>query len=183
MNETIVLGGGCFWCIEAIFKRLKGVESVTSGYAGGNIINPNYIIVSTGKSGYAEVIKIDFNPATITFDQLLKVFFRLHDPTTPNRQGNDIGPQYRSVIFYTSEKQRESAANYIATLNQQKIYKNPVVTEIIKLTKFYTAEEHHSNYFDNNPYRPYCRLVIAPKINHLETEFSSLLINISDIKK
>ncbi|NPA35125.1 MAG: peptide-methionine (S)-S-oxide reductase MsrA [Chlorobi bacterium] len=163
--ETIVLGGGCFWCMEAVFKRVKGVKNVVPGYAGGHKPNPTYEEVCTGTTGHAEVVKIDFAPKVITLEQLLDIFFQAHDPTTPNRQGNDIGTQYRSIILYTSEDQIPIIEQAIS--KAQKMWQNPIVTEVKPLDTFWEAEEYHHNYFDKHPEKPYCQVVIKPKLEKL----------------
>lgn len=175
MSQTAVFGGGCFWCTEAIFKELRGVISVTPGYAGGTTPNPTYEQVCTGKTGHAESIKIEFDPTQISFNDLLTVFFATHDPTTLNRQGNDVGTQYRSAVFYTSEEQRAAAEKFIAKLAASDPGGRPVVTEVTPLNKFYEAEDYHHNYFANNPNQPYCQLIIEPKVEKLQKEFAELL--------
>lgn len=167
--ETATLAGGCFWCTEAIFKRLKGVGSVTPGYAGGEMENPSYEKVSGGKTGHAEAIQVKFDPSIISFETLLEVFFKLHDPTTKDRQGADVGSQYRSMIFYADEAQRKSALNSVKIA--QKEYKDPIVTEITPFKNFYPAEEYHKDYYSKNPSLPYCRIIIDPKITKLMKEF------------
>jgi peptide-methionine (S)-S-oxide reductase len=156
-----VLGGGCFWCLDAIFRKVDGVKDVICGYAGGRRANPNYEQVCTGVTGHAEVVMIDFDETKISFDKILDVFFEVHNPTELNRQGNDVGTQYRSIIFYLDEKQKEIATKKIEELKKNSIN---VVTEIKKLDKFYEAEEYHQNYFAKNPYQPYCQYVISPKV-------------------
>ncbi len=173
--ETAVLGGGCFWCLDSIFSQVKGVESVESGYAGGHKENPTYQEVCSGNTGHAEVIKIKFNPEIITYRQLLEVFFYIHDPTTPNKQGNDIGEQYRSVILFTSPDQEKIAKKFVNDLKKQKDFSQPIVTEIKPLDKFFKAEDYHQNYFDNNSSKPYCQVVISPKITKLKNRFTELL--------
>ncbi len=173
--ETAVFGGGCFWCIETLFARLKGVSSVTSGYAGGQMQNPGYEDVSAGQTGHAEVIKIEFDPAVISFDTLLGIFWHVHDPTTLNRQGADVGTQYRSIILYTSEEQKRKAEASKEKIEKSGQFKDPIVTEIVPLEKFYTAEEYHQNYFANNSSAPYCNLVIAPKLHKFLDEYKDLL--------
>ncbi|MFP4377315.1 MAG: peptide-methionine (S)-S-oxide reductase MsrA [Spirochaetales bacterium] len=172
-NETIVLGGGCFWCIEAVYKRQKGVVSATSGYAGGTSANPTYEAVCSGETGHAEVVKVDYNPAEVSLEEILRLFFNAHDPTTLNRQGHDVGTQYRSAIYYTDEQQRaviERVRDEVAaTLTK------PVVTEVAPLDVFYEAEAYHQDYFDTNPNAGYCRAVIAPKINKLDIPKMRLL--------
>ncbi|MFW9956310.1 MAG: peptide-methionine (S)-S-oxide reductase MsrA [Candidatus Thorarchaeota archaeon] len=169
--EVATFGTGCFWCTEAVFQQLKGVTSVVSGYSGGHVENPSYEEVTTGRTGHAEVCQIEFNPDVISFDGLLEVFFNTHDPTTLNRQGNDIGPQYRSVIFYHTEEQREIAERKKSELEANKMFRKPIVTEITAFTKFYPAEDYHQNYFRNNPNQGYCRYVIAPKVEKFEKVF------------
>ncbi len=169
--EIATFGTGCFWCTEAVFQQLKGVTSVVSGYSGGHVENPSYDEVTTGQTGHAEVCQIEFNPDIISFDELLEVFFNTHDPTTLNRQGNDFGPQYRSVIFYHNEVQREIAERIKNELEANRIFKKPIVTEITAFTKFYPAEDYHQNYFRNNPDQGYCRYVIAPKLDKFEKVF------------
>lgn len=170
--ETATFGSGCFWCTEAVFNRLKGVKSVVSGYAGGNVPNPSYEAVCTGKTGHAEVCRITFDPNEISYDELLEVFWRTHDPTTLNRQGNDAGTQYRSVIFYHSEEQKKKAEEYMDKLNKSGAWDNPIVTEIEKFNKFYEAEEYHHNYFEKNPYQAYCSFIIAPKVEKFKKVFA-----------
>lgn len=173
--EQAVFGGGCFWCTEAVFKRLKGVESVTSGYAGGRMDNPTYEQVSTEDTGHAEVIKIEFDPKLIQYKDLLNVFFATHDPTTIDRQGNDVGSQYRSVILYTSEYQKQQAQSFIQELKNAGTFDNPIVTEIKPLGKFFAAEDYHQDYYDKNPRQGYCQAIISPKIAKLRQKFLPLL--------
>ncbi len=163
-REVATLAGGCFWCLEAAFQDLKGVESVQSGYAGGRVANPSYEDVCTGTTGHAEVVQITFDPQVVSFEDLLHVYFTIHDPTTLNRQGADVGTQYRSAIFYHSPKQKATAERVITELQAQKLWDEPVVTEIKPLTAFYPAEEYHRDYFRRNPTQGYCRAVIAPKV-------------------
>jgi peptide-methionine (S)-S-oxide reductase len=163
-REVATLAGGCFWCLEAAFQDLKGVENVQSGYAGGRVANPSYEDVCTGTTGHAEVVQITFDPQVVTFEDLLHVFFTIHDPTTLNRQGADVGTQYRSAIFYHSPEQKATAERVIAELQTQKLWDEPVVTELKPLTAFYPAEEYHRDYFRRNPNQGYCRAVIAPKV-------------------
>ena len=165
-NETAVFGGGCFWCTEAIFKMVKGVQSVTPGYAGGHAEAPNYYQVCSGTTGHAEVIKVEFDPEVIKYEDLLEVFWQAHDPTTKNRQGNDIGTQYRSIILYQDAAQKLKAEESLAKANSNGQFKKPVVTEIMPLEAFYEAEEYHRDYFENNPNQPYCRAIISPKVAH-----------------
>lgn len=174
-TEEVVFGGGCFWCTEAIFLKLRGVISVTPGYAGGNIDNPNYYEVSEGKTGHAEVVQIIFDPQTISFKSLLSVFFAVHDPTSLNRQGNDLGTQYRSVILYMSEKQKQESMDAIRKINDSKEFDTPVVTEVVKLNKFFTAEEFHQNYFQKNSDQPYCHYIIEPKLEKLKEKYINLI--------
>jgi len=174
MNNILAiatLGGGCFWCLEAVYKELKGVQSVESGYAGGHVQNPTYKQVCTGNTGHAEVVQIHYNPEQISYKDLLNVFFTIHDPTTLNRQGADIGTQYRSVIFYHNETQREIAESSIKELEQKDLWANPIVTEIKPFQKFFRAEEYHQDYYINNSNQPYCQVVIAPKITKFRKKF------------
>jgi peptide-methionine (S)-S-oxide reductase len=173
--ETAVFGGGCFWCTEAIFRRLRGVAAVEPGYAGGDVANPSYHQVSSGNTGHAEVIKIDYDPAQITFDDLLTVFFATHDPTTPNQQGADIGTQYRSTVLYSTPEQKAKAEQFIAELNQSGGYTKPIVTTIEPLGEFYPAEDYHREYYEKNKNEGYCQVVIRPKIEKLEARFQALL--------
>jgi len=165
--ETATLAGGCFWCTEAIFKKLKGVSKVTSGYSGGRGEEPSYYSVSKGTTGHAEAIQIEFDQAVISYEKLLEVFFKLHDPTTLNKQGNDVGTQYRSMVFYHDEKQKESAERVKKIIEGEKVYSDPVVTEIVPYTNFYPAEDYHLDYYAKNSDAPYCRIVIDPKITKL----------------
>lgn len=174
-TETVTLGGGCFWCTEAVFSRLKGVISVTPGYSGGVVKNPTYKEVCSGLTGHAEVIQVVFDPSVISFRDLLEVFFSTHDPTTLNRQGADTGTQYRSVIFYHTEEQEETARNVIDALNREKVWSTPVVTEVSPFTSFYPAEDYHKAYYANNPNAGYCRMVIKPKVEKLEKVFGDKL--------
>ena len=173
--ETAVFGGGCFWCTEAIFSRLKGVEAVESGYAGGATANPTYEEVSGGNTGHAEAIEIRFDDSIVKYKDLLNVFFDTNDPTTLNRQGNDVGTQYRSAVFYTNETQRNVALAFIKQLEDDEVYDDPVVTEVSALNKFWPAESYHRRYYDQNQNKPYCQLVISPKIAKLRTKFAPLL--------
>lgn len=166
------MAGGCFWCTEAIFKRLKGVESVTSGYSGGNVENPTYDQVCSGTTGHAEAIQIKFDPKIIPFEKLLEVFFKLHDPTTLNQQGNDVGTQYRSAIFYHNGKQMESAEKIKHQM--QKVYSDKIITEIAPFSNFYKAEGYHQNYFESNKNTPYCQVIIDPKIQKLYVDFGKI---------
>ncbi len=170
-TETAVLGGGCFWCLEAVFDQLEGVQAVESGYAGGRAANPTYEDVCSGETGHAEVVKIDFDPAVLSFRDLLKIFFSIHDPTTKDRQGNDVGTQYRSVIFPQSESQRQDAQAVIAELFKAKLWDKPIVTEIAAAAPFYPAERYHQEYFTRNGRQPYCQLIVAPKVAKFRKEF------------
>ena len=170
--EAATFAGGCFWCTEAVFKRIRGVESVTAGYSGGKIENPTYEQVCSGATGHTEAIQIKFDPKIISFEKLLEVFFKLHDPTTLNQQGNDVGTQYRSAIFYRDDKQKEKAEKIKSKM--QKIYKGKIVTEIVPFSNFYKAENYHQNYFENNKNASYCQVVIDPKIQKLYKDFSKI---------
>jgi methionine-S-sulfoxide reductase len=172
---TAVFGGGCFWCVEAVFDELSGVHSVVSGYAGGESKNPTYEQVCGGRTGHAEVIKIEFDPEQISFRDLMTVFFATHDPTTLNRQGNDVGTQYRSAIFFGNEEQKKEAAAFIKELGDAKSFKNSIVTTLEPLTEFYPAEDYHQKYYANNPYQPYCQYMIPPKLTKLHKQYKELL--------
>ena len=172
MDEVAILGGGCFWCLEAVFDRLDGVKSVESGYMGGKRDNPTYEQVCSGSTGHVEVVRVTFDPKELSYRDLLDVFFNTHDPTTLNRQGNDVGTQYRSVIFYTSEEQRRTAEQVIAELNASRQWPNPVVTTVEPATKFFVAEGYHQEYFLNNPNQPYCQFVVAPKVKKFQQKFA-----------
>jgi peptide-methionine (S)-S-oxide reductase len=174
-SETIVFGGGCFWCTEAVFKMLRGVESVAPGYAGGSTPCPTYEEVSTGTTGHAEVVEVTFDPDIVSLDTLFTIFFASHDPTTVDRQGSDIGPQYRSVLFYTTDAQREAAERFINTLNESSEYGAQIVTQVEPLTEFYEAENYHRDYFAKNPTAPYCQVVINPKLKKVQEQFAELL--------
>lgn len=173
--DTATLGAGCFWCVEAVFQRLDGVISVTSGYSGGTVKNPSYKEVCTGLTGHAEVTEIVFDKTKISFDELLQVFWKTHDPTTMNRQGNDIGTQYRSVIFYHNEEQKLAAEKYKKALNDEHAYPNPVITEITAFSNFYPAEDYHKNYFNLHGEEQYCKFVIQPKVEKFEKVFKDKL--------
>jgi len=173
--DIAIFAGGCFWCTEAVFQRLSGVSTVISGYIGGAIKNPAYREICTGRTGHAEAIQIGFDPKIIRYEELLEVFFATHDPTTLNRQGNDVGSQYRSEIFYTSEKQKEIAENFINFLETEKIFPMPVVTAISAASEFYVAEEDHQNYYNENSRQPYCQYIIDPKIAKLKKFYSKKL--------
>jgi peptide-methionine (S)-S-oxide reductase len=176
-NKTseVVFGGGCFWCTEAIFKQLNGVMSVEPGYSGGDFKNPTYEDVCSGETGHAEVVRITYNPELISFEKLLEVFFLTHDPTTLNKQGADIGTQYRSVVFYSNSEQERITREVISKLNKNKAYDKPIVTEVSPLTIFYLAEGYHQNYFDRNKNQPYCRFIIQPKMEKFRKSFDGLL--------
>ena len=173
--ETAVLGGGCFWCLEAVFDELAGVRSVESGYAGGRSADPSYDDVCSGRTGHVEVVRIAFDPSVLLFRDLLTVFFTIHDPTTKDRQGNDVGTQYRSVIFCQSAQQRTTAESLVAELNAAKLWKDPIVTEIADAAPFYEAERYHQEYFANNPGQPYCAVVVAPKVAKFRKHFTERL--------
>lgn len=171
--DTATLAGGCFWCTEAIFRRLKGISSVEPGYAGGNVENPTYDQVSSGNTGHAEAIQIKFNPKIIPYKKLLEIFFNTHDPTTPNQQGNDFGPQYRSVIFFHNSYQKKIADSLKIDFQKSGQYSRPIVTEIAPYVNFYLAENYHKNYYENHKDAPYCTFVINPKLNKLIKEYAS----------
>lgn len=170
-TETATLGGGCFWCLEAAYLLLKGVKRVTSGYAGGRVENPTYQAVCSGTTGHAEVVQIEFDPEVITYRDLLQVFFTIHDPTTLNRQGADVGTQYRSVIYYHTPIQEATARDVIQEMTTAGLWANPIVTELAPVPTFYPAEDYHQDYFANNPYQPYCQVVVAPKVAKVRKEF------------
>ena len=174
-HQVATLAGGCFWCLEAVFLDLQGVESVASGYAGGRRPNPTYEQVCTGTTGHAEVVQIVFDPKQITFRDLLDVFFTIHDPTTLDRQGADVGTQYRSAIFYHDAEQKKVAEETIAQLNAEQLWDDPIVTEVTPLDKFYPAEDYHRDYFNRNPSQAYCRAVIAPKVAKARSKFLTKL--------
>ena len=174
-KEVATFAGGCFWCTEAIFTRLKGVEKTISGYAGGKMGRPSYEQVSRGDTGHAEAIQITYDPKIISYEDLLAIFWHTHDPTTLNRQGVDVGPQYRSMIFYHSEEQKEKALASKEKVKKEGVYKNPIVTEILPFESFYKAEDYHQNYYSKDPKKIYCRLVIDPKINKLQKDFKKYL--------
>ena len=174
-QETATLAGGCFWCLEAVFDEVKGVLSVESGYSNGHIPHPGYKDVCSGDTGHAEVVRIQFDPSIISFRDLLNVFFAIHDPTTLNRQGGDVGTQYRSAIFYHSPGQKETAQDLIRELNAQKIWDGSIVTEVTEAAKFYVAEDYHQEYFAHNKFQPYCQAVVAPKVAKFRKHFLDLL--------
>jgi peptide-methionine (S)-S-oxide reductase len=173
--DTATFASGCFWCTEAIFERVNGVEKVISGYSGGTVANPTYEEVCTGTTGHAECTQIIYDPSVVSYDELLEIFWKMHDPTTLNRQGNDVGTQYRSAIFYHNEKQKEKAEYYKKKLTEEKIWDKPIVTEITKFTKFYPAEDYHQEYYDKNPNQGYCAYVITPKVEKFEKIFKDKL--------
>jgi len=170
-HQIATLAGGCFWCLEAVFDELNGVISVESGYAGGHVDNPSYQAVCTGMTGHAEVAQVTFDPSTLSYRDLLRVFFAIHDPTTLNRQGADVGTQYRSAIFYHDDSQRADAEAVIRELTESKLWPNPIVTEVTKFDKFFAAEDYHQEYFANNPSQPYCMAVVAPKVAKFRKHF------------
>src|ERR1051326_8526113 len=173
--QTAIFGGGCFWCLEAVFDRMDGVTSVESGYAGGHVENPTYRQVCEGTTGHAEVVRVTFDPAKVSYGELLEAFFSVHDPTTLNRQGNDVGTQYRSVIFYTSEEQYREAKKKIEELTAGREWRDPIVTSVEPAGKFYQAEDYHQEYFANNGSHPYCQLVVAPKVKKFQQKFAQKL--------
>jgi len=174
-TETATIAGGCFWCVEAVFEPIKGVEKVVSGYSGGKVAHPSYEQVCTGTTGHAEAVQITFDPAVISYADLLRIFFGFHDPTTPNRQGADVGTQYRSAIFYHSPEQRDQARAVIAELTKEKLFDHPIVTEVTPFTEFYAAENYHQSYFQRNSGQPYCQFVITPKMAKLKKLYAAKL--------
>ncbi len=173
--DTITFGAGCFWCVEAVFQQVKGVESVTSGYMGGKLKNPTYREVCSGLTGHAEVCQLVYNPKIVSFDKLLEIFWQTHDPTTLNRQGADVGTQYRSAVFYHTAEQKDKATAWKDKLNAQKVFPNPIVTEIAEASAFYKAEDYHQNYFQENGEQPYCQVVIKPKMDKFLKQFKDVL--------
>ncbi len=173
--QVATLAGGCFWCLEAVFDELKGVESVESGYSGGHVPNPSYAEVCEDNTGHAEAVRITFDPSVLSYHDLLKVFFTIHDPTTLNRQGNDVGTQYRSVIFYHTPEQKAEAEKAIQEMTEAHIWDQPIVTEVLPFDQFYVAEDYHQEYFKNNPYQGYCRAIIAPKVAKFRSKFMEQL--------
>jgi peptide-methionine (S)-S-oxide reductase len=171
-QSVATLGGGCFWCLEAAFEQVAGVKRVVSGYAGGRIPDPTYEQVCTGRTGHAEVVQITFDPAVISYRELLDIFFSIHDPTTPDRQGADAGPQYRSIILYHSDEQRRIAEATIRELDAAGLWPDPVITQVVPLTDFFPAEDYHQHYFQRNPHQPYCQFVVAPKVQKVRQKFS-----------
>jgi len=174
-TETATLGGGCFWCLEAVFDDIEGIESVESGYMGGHKERPTYQDVCSGRTGHAEVVQVKFDPAVISYGDVLDVFFSIHDPTTKDRQGNDAGTQYRSVIFYHSDEQRKAAEQAIAELEREKAWPAPIVTEVKPAVEFYRAEDYHQEYFRNNPNQPYCMFVVSPKVQKFRKKYAERL--------
>lgn len=172
MDEIAILGGGCFWCLEAVFDRLDGVKSVESGYMGGHVENPSYQQVCSGNTGHVEVVRVSFDPKELNYRDLLEVFFTIHDPTTLDRQGNDVGTQYRSVIFFTSEEQRRTAEEVITGLNAAHHWPSPIVTRVEPAKKFFAAEDYHQEYYANNPNQAYCQFVVAPKVKKFQQKFA-----------
>ncbi len=173
--QKATLGGGCFWCLEAVYQQVRGVVHVESGYTGGQTLNPDYDSVCTGKTGHAEVVQIEFDANVLTYQTILEIFFAIHDPTTLNRQGNDIGSQYRSVIYAHDKEQRMIAQNVIKQLTQGNIFDQPIVTELVDLPTYYKAEEYHQNYFNNHPDQGYCAFVVSPKVSKFRKQFAELL--------
>ena len=171
--EKATLAGGCFWCLEAVYQEVDGVKSITSGYAGGHVQNPTYEAVCTGTTGHAEVVQLEFDPSKVGYREILEVFFAIHDPTTLNRQGGDVGPQYRSAIFWHDEKQRDTAKEVIAQLTAEKAFGDPIVTEVTKLDRFWPAELYHHDYYRRNPAQPYCACVISPKLAKFRKRFGA----------
>ncbi len=174
-TETATLGGGCFWCLEAVYEGMRGVLSVSSGYMGGHTENPTYKDVCTGRAGHVEVVQVTFDPDIVSYRDILEVFFAIHDPTTRDQQGNDVGPQYRSVIFYQSDEQRAAAEEMIRALNAAAVWSGPLVTEVRPATTFYRAEDYHQEYSRNNPQQPYCSYVVAPKVRKFREKFVTRL--------
>ncbi len=173
--QIATLAGGCFWCLEAVYDEIKGVESVESGYSGGMVVNPSYRDVCTGMTGHAEAVQVTFDPSVVSYKDLLNVFFAVHDPTSLNRQGADVGTQYRSAIFFHNEEQKTTAEQLIKDLNEQHIWDRPIVTEVRPFDKFYMAEGYHQEYYANNPYQPYCMAVVAPKVAKFRKHFMDML--------
>lgn len=175
LSEVATLAGGCFWCIEAVFREVDGVESVVSGYTGGTAVNPTYQQVCGDKTGHAEAVRVTFDPAKISYREILEIFFSVHDPTTLNRQGADTGTQYRSAIFYHNEQQKAIAEELIGELNKAGLWKKPIVTQIVHLNKFYSAEDYHREYFSRHPEQAYCQMVISPKVNKFRKQWAKRL--------
>jgi peptide-methionine (S)-S-oxide reductase len=175
LQKIAILGGGCFWCLEAVYQQLTGVNQVVSGYAGGSTPNPTYKEVCAGQTGHAEVVQLTYNPAKISYRDILKIFFTIHDPTTPNRQGADVGPQYRSIILYQDNDQRQIAQEVIREIDNAEIWNAPLVTELEQFNTFYAAEDYHQNYYRDNPQQPYCQVVIAPKVAKFRQKYFNML--------
>ncbi len=174
-RETATLAGGCFWCLEAIYEQIEGVDRVVSGFSGGQVVNPSYREVCNGTTGHAEVVQLTFDPARISFRELLEIFFAFHDPTTLNRQGGDVGTQYRSAIYYHTPEQRRAAEAMIAELTEAQVFDHPIVTEVTSYSGFYPAEQHHQGYYRNNPNQPYCAATITPKVAKLRQKYAARL--------
>ncbi|MBE7554181.1 MAG: peptide-methionine (S)-S-oxide reductase MsrA [Anaerolineales bacterium] len=174
-REVATLGGGCFWCLEAVYDELQGVEDVVSGYSGGAVVNPTYQQVCTGTTGHAEVVQVTFDPSIVSFREILEIFFTIHDPTTLNRQGADVGPQYRSAVFYHTQEQKATAEQVIAELNAAQLWDAPIVTEVTPFQAFYQAEAYHQEYFQRNPGQGYCRVIIAPKVAKFRQKYLAKL--------
>jgi len=175
LSEVTTLAAGCFWCIDAVFREIDGVKHVVSGYTGGTAANPNYEQVCTGTTGHAEAVQVSFNPSKISYREILEIFFSIHDPTTLNRQGADVGTQYRSAIFYHDEQQKAVAEKIIEELDEAHVWENPIVTEILPLGKFYPAEDYHQGYFSKNPGQGYCQMIISPKVNKFRQQWTKRL--------
>jgi peptide-methionine (S)-S-oxide reductase len=175
MNPTATLGGGCFWCLEAVYQQLEGVTRVVSGYAGGHVENPTYEQVCNKTTGHAEVVQVTFDPTRVSYREILEVFFAIHDPTTKDRQGNDVGPQYRSVIFHHDEEQKRVAEDVIGELTRDEVFDAPIVTQVLPSPRFYPAEDYHQNYFVQNPNQPYCAFVVSPKVAKFRKKFAKRL--------
>jgi peptide-methionine (S)-S-oxide reductase len=173
--ETAILGGGCFWCLEAVYDELMGVVSVESGYSGGTVAGPSYQEVCTGATGHAEVVRVNYDPQIVSYREILQIFFTIHDPTSLNRQGADVGTQYRSVIFYRDEAQKRAAEQVIQEIEAEKIWDKPLVTQLVPLEAFYIAEDYHQEYFKKNPYQGYCQMVVAPKVAKFRQKFAARL--------
>lgn len=174
-TQTATLAGGCFWCLEAVYLGVKGVQTVESGHTGGQVANPNYKEVTRGTTGHAEAVRIQFDSDTVSYEDLLNIFFTIHDPTTPNRQGNDVGTQYRSAIYYHDDAQKAAAENVMKSISESSIWPNPLVTELESAPEFYVAEDYHQNYFANNPNQGYCVAVVAPKVAKFRSKFAHLM--------
>jgi peptide-methionine (S)-S-oxide reductase len=174
-KETATLAGGCFWCLEAVFDNLQGVLDVVSGYSGGHVPDPTYSEVTTGRTGHAEVVQVTFDPTVISFAEILEVFFTIHDPTTLNRQGADVGTQYRSAVFYHSPEQKATVEQVVKDLEKQRVWDNPIVTQVVPFEVFYPAEDYHQEYYANNPRQPYCQVVVAPKVAKFRKKYADRL--------